>query len=26
MEACPKGLNPTAAINDIKRTLLNRKS
>jgi len=26
MEACPKGLNPTAAINHIKRTLLNRKS
>jgi len=26
MEACPKGLNPTAAINHIKRTLLHRKS
>jgi len=26
MEACPKGLNPTKAINHIKRTLLNRKS
>ncbi|OIO69193.1 MAG: succinate dehydrogenase iron-sulfur subunit [Zetaproteobacteria bacterium CG12_big_fil_rev_8_21_14_0_65_55_1124] len=26
MEACPKGLNPTAAINHIKRTLLARKS
>ncbi|MDX8396732.1 MAG: succinate dehydrogenase iron-sulfur subunit [Mariprofundaceae bacterium] len=26
MEACPKGLNPTAAINHIKRTLLNRKT
>ena len=26
MEACPKGLNPTEAINHIKRTLLNRKS
>jgi len=26
MEACPKGLNPTAAINHIKRTLLSRKS
>lgn len=26
MEACPKDLNPTAAINQIKRTLLNRKS
>jgi len=26
MEACPKDLNPTAAINHIKRTLLNRKS
>jgi len=26
MEACPKGLNPTAAINRIKRTLLHRKS
>ncbi len=26
MQACPKGLNPTAAINHIKRTLLSRKS
>ena len=26
MEACPKGLNPTAAINHLKRSLLNRKS
>jgi len=26
MEACPKGLNPTAAINHIKRALLTRKS
>lgn len=26
MEACPKGLNPTKAINHIKRTLLERKS
>jgi len=26
MEACPKGLNPTAAINHLKRVLLHRKS